>query len=106
MNKFEQLTADLRAAHDEALEKYGSSEDGGTRNFDAPTLYLLRWHHAEVEAAISAAGLTGRFWRFAGEWIIGPGGSGQGNRRTRVAEAMRDALRKKGYETGMYYQMD
>jgi len=82
-----------------------TSEDGGTCNFDAPTITLPRWNENGIRKAAEDAGL--RAWKWYGStWILSFPTSGQGNRRTRRAEAIKDELAKNGYNVGMYYQMD
>ena len=91
-------------------EKFIHEEDGGTCNFDSPKIYLPRWRQTEVEAACEKAGLRCFDHKFYGPkaYVIcgGPLSSGQGNRRTSVAEAMYKSLKADGYDAHMYYQMD
>lgn len=46
----------------------------------------------------------GRMW--SGSYMVDIPLQGQGNRRTRMAEAACKALRNSGYEAYMYYQCD
>lgn len=105
MDKYEKLTEDLRVAVNET-KHLEETEDGGTCNFDSPSLALPRWRSDKVEAAVHAAGLHTRKWSWLNRWVISTPSSGQGNRRTRRAEAMCDILKQRGYDTLMYYQMD
>ncbi|MEG1758374.1 MAG: hypothetical protein RR235_07970 [Oscillospiraceae bacterium] len=107
MNKYEQLTEDLKAAV-ESTASLEWSEDGGTCNFDAPILILPRWQEEKVQAAAKAAGCGAWMWPCRGNkcFIISIPSSGQANRRSRRAEAVKDELRARGYNTGMYYHMD
>lgn len=83
-------------------------EDGGTCNFDAPTLYLKGWNREKVQQAALEAGTDADPWGMWGriEFVLSCGNVGQGNARTRYAEAMRDSLKNDGYDAGMYYAMD
>lgn len=106
--KYAKLRDDIRAAL-EATEYLEQTEDGGTCNFDSPVLYLDRWNGKLVEQVAKEAGSSAFKWRWGRTmlgWVISPRSSGQGNRRTRRAEAMRDELKKRGYSVDMYYQMD
>ncbi len=81
------------------------TEDGGTCNFDSPVLILSRWNADKLQRAAEEAGA--RMWRWHNSsWVLSFGSTGQANRRTRRAEAIERELRNRGYETGMYYQMD
>lgn len=86
------------------------TEDGGSCNFDAPKLYLDGWTRAKVECAVEAAGLKCFDHRFFPKakrgWVICGGTSGQGNRRSRMAERMAEYLTNVGYDCQMYYQAD
>lgn len=105
--KYAKLAQDLR----EALE-YGKTmagdDDGGTSNFDSPTIELTRWNKDLVEQAAREAGLSCSGWVFSGvkRYIFSVPGVGQGYTRTNAAEAMSLFLRERGYDAGMYYQMD
>lgn len=107
--KYKQLYLDLldafTAGQNAMLE---NPEDGGTCNFDAPTLTLPRWNTAKVKQAAQEAGLGIFEHKIFGarEYVITPEVCAQGNARTRYAEAMRDSLAAAGYDAGMYYQMD
>lgn len=106
--KYAKLRDDLRAAYAETayLE---TTEDGGTCNFDAPVLHLDRWNGAKIEQAAKEAGGSAYKWTAGSTvmgWVFSANSSGQGNRRSRRAEAISAAMKKKGYDTGMYYAMD
>jgi len=97
-------------------------DDGGTCNFDSPALdYAACGMTKEcAKQAIEAVGLSCFDWRpFKNHrtddgkivkaptfLVIGGFQSGQGYRRTHMAEAFCDAMNNEGYETRMYYQMD
>lgn len=104
---YQKLAEDLRTAVAYGL-KHAGTDDGGTSNFDAPTLHLPGWNRKMVEQAAKQAG-TGCFvWEACSKdcYVFSVPGVGQGYTRTNAAEAMRDYLAGKGYDAGMYYQMD
>lgn len=105
--KYAKLAEDLRRAA-EAAQQYRDHEDGGTCNFDAPSLCLPRWSAAEIKRAAKAAGLGVYAWRFGRRtrWVLSVPIPGQGNRRTKAAEAMTRELEALGYDALTYYQMD
>ena len=90
---------------DSRTDELEFSEDGGTCNFDAPMLTLPRWNADSVRKTAELAGWHA--WKYYGStWIFSFPTTGQGNRRTRRAEALERELRNFGYKTGVYYQMD
>ena len=105
--KYNKLADDLKAALAYGLEHMGT-DDGGTSNFDAPTLTLPDWDKKLVEAAARAAGVDCFEWELwdSKAYVFTILGVGQGYTRTYAAEAMSHYLKKLGYEAGMYYQMD
>jgi len=106
--KYAKLRDDLLAAYAETVGEE-ETEDGGTCNFDSPVLHLPKWNADKVKQAVEEAGGHAFKWTERGRlfgWVISPNSSGQGNRRSRRAEAISEALKKRGYDTGMYYQMD
>ena len=106
--KYARLRDDLIAAY-EATEYLEETEDGGTCNFDAPVLHLERWDAKKIKQAAKEAGGGAFKWtwgRTSMGWVFSTRSSGQANRRTRRAEAIRDFLKERGYNTGMYYAMD
>lgn len=111
----------LRARH-VALAVGEDDEDGGTCNFDSPALdfAVCGITKADAERTIKAVGLSCFDWKpfknYRGSdgkviksptfLVIGGFQRGQGNRRTRMAEAFCDHMNNDGCETRMYYQMD
>ena len=83
-------------------------DDGGTCNFDAPTLFLTGWDKKLVEAAAKTAGVGCFEWTSlcSETYVFSVRGAGQGYTRTKAAEAMSRYLKDHGYDAGMYYQMD
>lgn len=105
--KYAKLRDDLKAAFAETayLEQ---TEDGGTCNFDAPALKLPRWNGKLIERAAEEAGGGAWKWELWGSsrWVIGFPSSGQGNRRSRRADALVEVLRRMGYACTEYCAMD
>lgn len=103
----EQLKEALIRAKAEALN-YADVDDGGTCNFDAPTISLPYWRKQEIDEAVSGAGLRYFVHHTFGvkSYVICGGTHGQANRRTVMAEAMYRSLKAAGYDVSMYYQMD
>lgn len=105
-DKYIKLTEDLIEAYNEAWEQHKNDDDGGTCNFDSPTISLEGYSSKKLEPAIRAAGFYTWKWKFGGtSYVIGTGG-GQGNRRTSIAEDVCRIMKDKGYKMGMYYAMD
>lgn len=99
----------LNAAKIAAFFVRNLEEDGGTCNFDSPSIALPHWREADVEACAAAAGLSCFSWKSYGgkRWVFSvPGPCGQGNCRSTMAEAMTEALKDAGYDAYTYYQMD
>ena len=105
--KYKKLADDLKAALAYGLEHMGT-DNGGTSNFDAPSLTLPGWEKKLVNAAARTAGVICSEWTLwkSKTYVFSMRGAGQGYTRTRAAEAMCQYLKEQGYEAGMYYQMD
>lgn len=108
--QYRKLAEDLKAALAYGLERKGD-DDGGTCNFDAPSLSLPGWQRKKVEAAAEYAGLGCFIWNLWGSksfvFSLPMGcGVGQGMTRTKAAEAMREYLEKLGYDAMLYCQAD
>lgn len=106
--KYLKLSEDLRKAAEVGGSVARATDDGGTCNFDAATLYLPGWIGSKVEQAAKAAGVGCSEWTLWGSrsFVFSLRGAGQGNANTAGAEAMSKALADMGYDAGMYYQMD
>ena len=104
-NEIFALRAALLLARSEAL-KLKDTEDGGTCNFDTPTLKLSdKWTREEIEEAFKDTTLTPYF--IEGNYIHILGATcGQGYRNTEMAKAFRDSLQESGYTSYVHYQMD
>ena len=107
--RYAKLAADLKAAYEYGKAHMGT-DDGGTCNFDSPTLYLPRWNKEKVKSAVKAAGLNSFEWTPFGRnrafLVVSVPCAGQGYTRTNAAEAMSKRLGELGYDSGMYYQAD
>lgn len=107
--KYAQLRDDLAAALAAGLAvEDADPEDGGTSNHDSAALRLPRWNADKIQQAAKEAG-TGCFtWTLFGSklYVFTPKTKGQGNARSRNAEAMTAALRALGYDATDYCQMD
>ena len=104
VNKYEQLTLDLKQAAKTATMLFGDSEDGGTCNFDAITITLPRLNVGRVKTSVEAADMS--TWKNGSYYVVNPRTSGQANRRTRICEAIKKELKSKGYDVGMFYKVD
>ena len=106
--KYAQLRDDLRAAC-ELTAHLENTEDGGTCNFDAPTIHLPRWNSEKIKQAAREAGVGAFKWTWGSTtlgWVFPVRSSGQANRRSRRAEAVSAELKRRGYDAGMYCAMD
>lgn len=87
-------------------------DDGGTCNFDSPTLDYRAMGMSKKKAmeTIEEAGLSCSEWHGYRGCILGlvicGMTKGQGNCRTAMAEAFHKSLKADGIESDMYYQMD
>ena len=106
--RYAKLRDDLRAAlaAGRAAED-ADPEDGGTCNFDSAAVRLPRWQLSKVQQAAKEAGTSCFVWELFGRhFVFGPDTRGQGNARSRNAEAMVAALLALGYDAIDYCQMD
>ena len=107
MTKYEILTESLRAAK-AAAETHANDDDGGTCNFDTACIVLPRWNRELTRTAFAAAGLRTDIWKVprASAYMVLGCYTGQGDRRTNQAEAIRETMQAAGYDCHIYYQMD
>lgn len=84
------------------------TEDGGTCNFDSVTLKISIPAKLAAQAWVKLEKMLvrnwGQLWR--GYYMVDIPLSGQGSRRTRMAEAACNALKSAGYDAQMFYQCD
>lgn len=107
--KYAKLRDDLKKALEAGLAAEDADpEDGGTCNLDAASLALPHWSSAKVRQAAKEAGTGCFIWTLFGSrrFVFIPNTRGQGNARSRNAEAMTAALRSFGYDAMDYSQMD
>lgn len=104
-NEFDALEMALLKAN-EAAQQFANTEDGGSCNFDALAIkvkatekqmkqldwFTFKWGKRHPD---------GKTW-----YVIELDYSGQGNRRTRMAEAACESMKAQGYESSVYYQVD
>lgn len=110
-DRINHLIEALKRAEAAALQ-FKDTDDGGTCNFDMPVIKLPRWKPEEIQAVQQATGIViSDKWDF-GIWKgyrpVGTSRHGQGNRRTRMAEAAYKSLRTEmpDLDVRMYYAMD
>lgn len=106
--RYKKLSEDLKDALAYGLERKGD-DDGGTCNFDSPSLHLPGWEKKKVEAAAKAAGLGCFVWNLWGSksYVFSiREGVGQGMTRTKAADAMTERLKALGYDSMTYCQAD
>lgn len=106
-NTIEQFERDLFVAQRAAYEAEKlNDEDGGSCNFDTVVL-KTKGVPAKLLSGldIKIDRITGeRFWKgYSFVWFET---HGQGNLRTRMAEAACNKLKELGYDVTMYYQLD
>jgi nitroreductase len=85
--------------------------DGGTCNMDS--CVIVAPPEVNMALACAAAGL-GSYYRggskkrdmWAGKWFLHAPKGGQGDARTKQAEAMDKVMKEYGIESTVYYQMD
>lgn len=91
-----------------AAKAVAGGEDGGTCNFDSMMLSASKWNQKLVKAAAQKANVRVFATRILGYkyYVFSVPFAGQGNARTRQAEAMAQAMEAAGYDASVYYQMD
>ena len=101
------LRAAFIAANDAAIAAE-PGDDVGSCNFDTCTIRLPHRLKAQVEEAAKGTGMRARAEDWIGQcfFLSASVSGGQGFSRTRIAEAIRDALRGRGFDALVYYQMD
>lgn len=101
----DQIKTAIRIA-DKALAE--NSEDGGTCNFDrAMVKRESLFSYQETIDIFKECGLNAdRMYGHYKGWIDIEGKGGIANSRTRWAKAFAESLKRQGFETSMYYQVD
>lgn len=100
--------ANIFARAKAAAEAFKDSEDGGTCNFDAPAFRIDGAPAMLIEGAAEQASISVTDFKWFGgqRWFWLHVMDGQGNRRTRMAEAATKVLKEAGLEARTYYQVD
>ena len=97
----------LKSAEAEA-QKFKNIDDGGTCNFDQVVLNFKGKRKTFLDQLENASGY--KFTKLSGFWsgfyFVNFRLSGQGSRRTTMAETSKKFLAENGVECAMYYQMD
>lgn len=104
---YEKLTQDLSQARAYAIDiGTANTEDGGTCNFDTPVLIAKGCRKDKLEEVAKKAGVRIYKWEAGVYHISGDFLWGQGNLRTRMAQAFTKVLADMGYDAYTYYAMD
>lgn len=108
MNRYEQLKNDLKYAVEKATEIAYQTDDGGTCNFDSCILYLPRYNKDKTLETIKETGIRAFKGNYYGKvcYILENPVYAQADRNTIQAEIINKIMGNKGYNVGMYYQMD
>lgn len=105
--KYAKLRDDLRKVYEIGKAAAAQVDDGGTCNFDAPSISLPRWQSAKVKQACKEAGCGCFEWKsFGRRWVIRFRIAGQAYKRETAAEAMTKALADMGYDALTYCAID
>ncbi len=98
------LEAAIKAASEAAMQ-HANTEDGGTSNFDTCVLGVAIPKHLREQTSLRLFKCTWglhRGWYFVHDIPH----LGQGNMRTRMAEAACNSLRAAGYRASVSYNID
>lgn len=106
--KMHKLISDIEKAQ-EAANQFIDCEDGGTCNCDTVTIRLTGFTPNEIKelqqnCPLVGDKLTSRIFKGC-RWLHFKL-SGQGNRRTKMAQEAYKSLESAGYDVSIYYQMD
>ena len=94
----------------EEIKKYINYEDGGSCNLDSPLVKLERVNPDKLrklneDFEVNVHSVRGSSW-WKGFFYLGIPLSGQGFRRTKMAEVIRDVLERNGFQAAVYYCME
>jgi hypothetical protein len=96
-------------AEADAVDAFHGEEDGGTCNFDSAYLRVPGMRKAQAEtimAAFPRYKVVLQDYQWHGRILMLLHNRGQGNRRTRMADAAYRAFQQAGLPCGQYLQMD
>lgn len=92
------------AKANQAAKLFANSEDGGTCNFDTPIINIKATQKQVASLDFELSKCTWGLYK--GWWFVDLPLYGQGNRRTRMAEAIAKSLNESGFNARVYYQVD
>lgn len=102
-----QALIDAFKAADKAARDAEPAEDGGSCNFDTPVIKLPRVRATLVHECAADAGIrVSPAYYGAGRWLVHVYAPGQAYKRTKTAEAARDALQAAGFDAAVDYRLD
>lgn len=109
IEQIEQWAELVSEAKQKALEA-NTGDDGGTCNFDQPVIDLSGWASKQIDVlrvkvpGMIGTKLSGKYWK--GCYFMEFELFGQGNLRSRMAEAAYKHMKEGGMPVRMYYQAD
>lgn len=89
-----------------AAKAHINEPDGGTCNFDYAYIRVKGMRPSKAHEIATLSGVELRLHDFHGRVLELCVTSGQGARRTAMAEAAHKSLKESGIDAGMYYRMD
>lgn len=92
------------AKANQVAKMFTNSEDGGTCNFDTPIINIKATQKQVASLDFKLSKCTWGLYK--GWWFVDLPLYGQGNRRTRMAEAIAKSLNESGFNASVYYQVD
>lgn len=106
--KYQKLADDLKTAIEAGkAAEVGIDDNSGSSNLDCVIIWLPRWNHEKIRQAAKESGLNPVISKCASRGIIlDPITNGQGEKRTKNAEAMEKTLKNLGYSVDMWYISD
>ncbi len=104
----QKLTEDLKKAVEQAKAATEHVDDGGSANMDSVFVRIPRIKEDLVVQAIKDAGCysLGRTEWIGRGYLISPPVAGQGNKRAKAMEVMKESLSNDGWDVLGFYQLD
>jgi hypothetical protein len=103
---WQKLRADLAAARAVA-DAIPFEGDGGSANMDSATISIPGARASKVKSIVESAGFSCcEVTRFKCREFLIMAGGGQGDHRTKRAEAISKHLREAGWDASMWWQVD